>query len=1052
MRKILLVLTLVIAGVWSLSAQRSITGKVTDQSKEPLIGATVLVEGTSTGTITDVDGMFSIQVPAGSNTLLISYTGYAALKLSLTAASNYEVTLSSDAVLLSDVVVVAFGTAAREKFTGSATTISSEQIANRPISNVAQAIVGASPGVQTNAGSGQPGAAPDIRIRGFGSINASNDPLYVVDGVPFSASIANLNPDDIESITILKDAASTSLYGARAANGVVMITTKKGKAGKNQVNVKLARGFSDRAIPEYDRVDAFAYYPLLWEGYRNSLAFRAANPLTLDSASTLATRDIKGLLAYNPFNVPDNQIVSRDGAINPNAQLIYNADDLNWEKPITRQGIRDEMVVSFNGGQGKSDYFMSFSYLNDKAFLIRSDLERYTARLNFNNQVLSWLKTGINVAGTFVRSNFNGGADAAGTAFVNPFNFSRNVGPIYPVYAYDPANQGQYLLDDNGRRIYDYGNLSALGLPNRPGGGYGGRHIVAETELNQEYFRRNVWNGRTYGEITFLKDFKFTTNLSVDVTHRTDVDYDNALIGDGAPGGRAQKEYTNVTSYNLNQLLNYSKNFGKHSVSALLGHENYDYRDENLYGFRSQQILDGNTELVNFTTTTNLTSSANFYRVEGYFSRLNYDYDGKYYVSLSYRADGSSKFQQDVRWGNFWSGSAAWRLDQEKFVQQQDWISQLKLRGSYGETGNDGGISFYAWQPRYTLGFNNATEAGIIQSSLGNRQLGWEANRSFDAALEFGFFKNRVVGTVEFFHRISDNLIFDVPLPVSAGILTQTRNVGSMYNQGWELDMNFTPVRTKDFSWSVGFNLTTLKNEITKLPDGQTEIISGTKKLTVGSSIYDYWLREWYGVDPTDGAALYRANTYIEANTRVTSSGDTVSISQNNARFHYNGSAIPDFYGAINTELRYKGFNVRAILTYQKGGMVYDSPYATLMSSGNYGQALHRDMLNRWQRPGDVTSVPRMDVSQTAIFGAQSDRWLTDASFLNIRNITISYDLPRNVVNRLKMQRVGFYLAGENLKLFSRRAGMNVEQSFTGVTSNAFTPARTFTSGINVTL
>lgn len=1046
---ICLVTTLLLSSSISALGQTMVRGNVKSQAEgEPLIGVTVLKKGTNTGTVTDENGDYEIQVNGPNEVLIFSYTGFSPTEVTVGNQSTINVSLATQEALLDEVVVVAYGQATRASFTGSASKISSEQIENRPITAIGQAIVGAAPGVQTSSGLGQPGSNPEVRIRGFGSISSSSDPLFVVDGVPFSASISNLNPNDIENITILKDAASTALYGARAANGVVMITTKKGRKGSTQVNVNYSRGFSDRAIPEYDRVDAFEYYPLMWEAYRNSLAYRASNPLSIEAASQQATKDIKGLLAYNPFNVADNDIVRTDGTLNPSAQLIYRAEDLNWQKPIERQGDRNEVQLSISGGQENSDFLISFSYLNDKAFLIRSDYDRYTARLNYNNQVLPWLKAGVNLAGTILKSNQ--ASATGGTAFVNPFFFGRNIGPIYPVYAYDPNNPGQYLLNSNGERQFDFGNLSSLGLPNRPGGAFGGRHVVAETLYDQDFFRRNVWNGRTYGEITFLKDFKFTTNLSVDITNVTNLNYDNNIVGDGAPAGRTAKSFQNITSYNLNQLLNYNKLLGRHNIGVLLGHENYNLVNDNLVGNRSGQILEGNIELINFTTTTNLNSVANKYRVEGYFSRLNYDFDNKYFASLSFRRDGSSKFAKDVRWGNFWSASAAWRLDQEAFLKGVSFINELKLRSSYGETGNDGGISFYAWQPLYELGYNNALEAGIIQSSLGNDKLEWEASKNFDIGIEFALFNDRVHGTAEYFHRVSENLIFDVPLPVSAGILEQTQNIGSMFNAGYEISLGVDPVRTRDFNWDITFNFTTFKNEITKLP--QKEIIDGTKKLTVGSSIYDYWLRDWYGVNPSDGAALFRADSYVASNTFVTETGDSVSTSQNNARYHYAGSAIPDFYGSIQNTISYKGIQLSAILTYQIGGLVYDGTYAGLMSSGNYGAALHKDALNRWQKPGDITEVPRMDVSQTGTFNAQSDRWLTDASFLNIRNITLSYRLPQMITNKLHLQNLRIYFAGENIKMFSKRTGMNIEQQFNGVTTNEFVPARTFTTGINITL
>ncbi|MBP8940980.1 MAG: SusC/RagA family TonB-linked outer membrane protein [Saprospiraceae bacterium] len=1032
-------------------AQIKITGLLQDESQQPLIGANVLVKGTQNGTITDIDGRFSIDAQL-NDVIQFSYVGFQSKEHIVTSAEDLVITIESGVLGVSEVVVVAYGTVKRSNFTGSANTISSEQLSNRSLGNVASALVGAAPGVQTNAVNGQPGSAPAIRVRGFGSVNASNAPLFVVDGVPFSGNVANINADDVESISILKDAASTALYGSRAANGVVMITTKKGKIGHNNVSLKLSRGVSSRALPEYERVDAFQYYPLMWEAYRNSLAFRASNPVAIATASETATKDIAGLLAYNPFNVAGNTVVGTDGKLNPAASLIYNPEDLDWQKFITRQGNRNDASVNISGGQGKMDYLISLGYLDEKSFLVRSDFKRYTGRVNINNQALPWFRTGLNLSGTFVKSNL--ASSTGGTALVNPFNFARNIGPIFPVYAYDPANPGQYLLNGLGEKQYDFGNLSALGLPNRPGGGYGGRHIVAETELNQEFFNRNAWGARTYGEISFLKDFKFTTNVTVDASNRTDYDYDNAIIGDGAPGGRSDKQYANVTSFTLNQLLNYSKAFGRHNFDFLFGHENFDYKDDNLRGFRAGQILEGNIELVNFTTTTTSRSEANKYKIESYFSRLMYDIDNKYFATLSYRTDGSSKFSKKNRWGDFYSASAAWRMDQESFIKNISWINALKLRTSYGVTGNDGVLDpdgltlLYPSQPLYTIGFNNAAEPGIIQNSLGNEDLEWESNTTFDVALEFEVFKSRLGGTIEYFDRKSDNLLFQVPLPISAGITSQIKNVGSMFNRGVELNLFSDIIRTKNFNWNINFNVTALKNQITKLP--QEEIISGTKKLSVGHSIYDYWLRDWYGVDPANGNGLYIANAFSASNTKVLANGDSVSSSQNNARFHYAGSAIPDFYGSVTNTFTYKGLSLSTLLTYQRGGLTYDATYATLMSSGNYGAALHKDLLRRWQTEGDITNIPRMDVSQTAVFGAQSDRWLTDASFINIRNVELAYTFSKKVVNKMKISGARVFLNAENLKMFSKRTGMNPEESFTGVTSNEFIPARIISGGVNI--
>ena len=527
--------------------------------------------------------------------------------------------------------------------------------------------------------------------------------------------------------------------------------------------------------------------------------------------------------------------------------------------------------------------------------------------------------------------------------------------------------------------------------------------------------------------------------------------FGNPEIGDGAPAGRASNLFENITNYNLSQLLNYSHSFGKHNVDALVGHENYNLVSNSLDGSRSQQILDGNYELINFTTTTNLTSQYDLRRVEGFFSRVNYDYDSKYFVSFSGRRDGSSKFYQDKRWGTFYSASAAWRLDQEDFMKELTFIDNMKLRGSYGQTGNDGGISNYAWQPLYALGWNNATEPGILQSSLGSITLEWETNTSFDVALEFGLFKNRINGTIEYFDRQSTNLIFAVPLPLSVGIATETRNIGSMYNKGFEIQLSGDVVRTKDFVWNIDVNATKLENKITKMPAQSKEIIDGTKKLKEGTSLYDYWLREYKGVNPENGVAEYRAIAFVASNSRITATGDTLTNNIANARFWYNGTSIPDLTGSITNSIRYKGFTLSALMVYQLGGKIYDAAYAGLMGAG-YHNAKHVDILNRWVNPGDKTNVPRMDNGRTADFDAASDRWLIDGSYMNVRSVTLSYNLPKTLARKLKMDNAQVYLSGENFIMLSKRSGMNVQQNFGGTTSNVYSPAKSLVIGLSFSL
>ncbi|XWW45859.1 TonB-dependent receptor [Fibrella sp. USSR17] len=1041
-------LLLMLVSLPMLAQDITIRGQITSSDdKTPLPGVSVQVKGSTRGSVTDAAGNYQISANPSAR-LIFSFIGYGLQEVVVGNRTTINIELAPDVANLDEVVVTTFGSEKRAAFTGSAASISAKDLEIRPITNLGSALTGSAAGVQTTAGSGQPGSAPDIRIRGFGSISTSNDPLYVVDGVPYTASIANIAPNDIESITVLKDAASTALYGARAANGVIVVTTKRGKKDRNQISVRYTKGANSRGLPEYDRVGVSQYYPLMWETYRNSVAYRATNPVSLTAANADASSRLLSLVGYNVYDVPGNQLVDVNGQMNPNAKLIYSEDDLNWEKPVTRQGTRDEANISFSGGQEKSDYFLSLGYLNDKGYLIRSDFERFNGRLNINSQLKPWFKTGANLALTVSNSNQ---ADADGnTSFVNPFFFSRNMGPIYPVYAYDPANPGQFLTLPNGDRRWDYGNLTALGLPGRPQ--FGGRHSVAETVLNQNYYRRNTIGARVFGEVTFLKDFKFTSTFGADIANFNRVIFGNPEIGDGAPAGRSNHYFQNTSGYNLNQLLNYSKSFGQHNLDVLVGHENFIANQNELDGSRSQQILDGNYELINFTTTTNLSSQYDTRRIEGYLSRVNYNYNEKYFLSASARRDGSSRFAKGVRWGNFYSLSSAWRIDQEDFLKNIPSINSLKLRGSYGQTGNDAGISFYAWQPLYGLGWNNASEAGILQTSLGNSQLEWESSNAFDVALEFGLFRGRVSGTVEYFDRQSSNLIFAVPLPLSTGITTVTRNIGTMYNRGIEVELALEPIRTKDFTWRIDINATSIKNQITKMPAENPEIIDGTKKLKVGSSIYDFWLREYQGVNPATGEAQYRAANFVAANSRITETGDTLTTSINNARFRYNGSSIPNLTGGITNSFRYKGLSLSALLVYQLGGKTYDGAYAALMSSGGYGSAKHIDILNRWQKPGDITNVPRLDAGRTVDFDGASDRWLIDASYLNVRTVTLSYDLPANITRKLSFANAQVYVSGENFLILSKRKGTNIQQNFAGTTGNVFSAAKSLVVGVALTL
>lgn len=1075
MKKAALYLVLFCLIMCRVSAQtKTISGMVTDNKGAPIEGATILIKGRNGGTATNNEGKFSILIPPGAKSLIVSTLNFATQEITIGEQTTIEISMKPASSNLDEVLVIAYGTAKKGAFTGSAARIDAKKIEQRPIINVLGALTGAAPGVTTDAGGGQPGSTPTVRIRGFGSINASNDPLYVVDGVPYDLNISNLNTEDIESISVLKDAASTSLYGSRAGNGVILITTKKGKKGSNQLTAKVTQGVTSRAIPEYKRVNAYDYYPLIWEGIRNSLAYSGTTPIA--TASQTATNTVKTRLGYNPFNVADNAIVRTDGTINPDARLLY-ADDLDWYSPLSRTGSRGDYSIGMSGGSEKTDYYISLGYTNEKGFVIKSDYERYAGRLNVNTQPLKWFRSGLNLSAIVTKSNqatTSDGSDGTiagseNSSYINPFAFARSMGPIYPVYLHDPST-GAYALDSNGNKQYDVGTSSAT--MTRASGGSPGRHVIEEMLLNDNSFKRNSLSGRSFAEIYFLQNFKFTASANIDISNYRASTYENKIVGDGAPAGRASRTNTTITSITLNQLLNYNKTFGNHSVDLLAGHENYDFTYEYLTAQRQQQAFDGITELRNFTTTNNLDSYTDKDKIESYFGRVNYTYSNKFLLSGSIRTDGSSRFYKNVRWGKFWSVGAGWKLDQEPFLKNVTWANELKLRSSYGGTGNyftinpDGTQDYYPYQGLYSLGYDNVSNPGVIQSHLVNNDLSWETNKQFDIGIDFSLLKTRLRGSFEFFNRQSDNLLFNVPLPLSSGtqangFATITMNVGSMYNRGYELQLAGDITKGKDFNWTIDVNATTFKNQITKMPPSQPELIKGTtlsggsvgnKKLAVGQSVYDYWLREYKGVDPATGAALYRALSFNAANT-FTKDGDTLTTSAANAKYHYAGTAIPDIYGGITSTFNYKNISLSVLFTYQLGGKIFDYNYATLMTSGvTYGASLHEDILRRWQNPGDITNVPRIDVAKTTDFNAQSDRWLTSASYLSLRTTTLTYNLPIKYAGMVHLQAARIYASGENLFVSSSRKGLNPTQSFSGVTSNGYIPARIVTVGLNVTL
>jgi len=1038
----------------AMAQDRTISGTVTSSEDGlPLPGVSVKALGSTSVTVSNSNGKYSIRITSSTTSLQFSYLGFVTKTVNISSNNTINVGLASDSQSLSDVVVVAYGTQKKEAITGSVSGLDAKALQNRTVTNPVAALQGAAPGINVGASNGQPGATPSIRIRGFGSFSASNTPLYVVDGSVYDGSIGDINQNDIESISVLKDASSSALYGSRGANGVIIITTKRGKSAQPSINASVIQGFSERGIPEYDRVNAYEYYPLVWQGIKNNLMYNATPALSEAAASTRASQDVFTNLVYNPFNVPGNQIVGTDGKINPNASLLY--DNFDWYDAISRQGKRTDANLNFSGRTEKSDFFVSMGYLNDQGFNIKSDFQRFNARINVNSQIKSWLKTGLNIAGSTTTANtandsFTGNA----SSFVNAFSFTRGIGPIYPVRAFDAA--GKPIMNTlTGEQWYDYGNHP--GAVARPQGASPGRHVVYETLLNEYLTRRSQVSARTYLEIKFLKDFTFVPTFSVDLRNNNGSTYQNPTVGDGVTqnGTKSQNNNT-IRSYTFNQILNYNKTFGDHTISALVGHENYDYNYRTFNAARAGLILQGNTEFANFVTASSSGGLADNDRIESYFSKASYNYKEKYFFDASLRRDGSSRFSPDSRWGTFYSLGASWSINKD-FLTNVNWIDDLRLKASYGQVGNNAILNsnnnseYYADRAFYDLGWNNGSEPGALLLSAANPLLRWESQNTFNTGVNFSFFKRRLYGEVEFFRKNVNNLLLSVPQPVSDPVRSINQNVGAMYNQGVEISLGGDIVRVKDFSWNLLTNWTFLKNKVTKLPAESPFIVSGTKRREVGYDYYQFWLRQYAGVDPSDGAALYipdPTQTIAAANKRIIN-GVEYTTNQSNAVFDRSGSAIPDLTGSFTNTFSYKNLSLSVLINYQIGGKFFDSNYQGLMTTGSYGSALHKDLLGAWTQSNTSSNIPRADYGNSTNINATSTRWLISASYLAIRNVNLSYSLPQNWLRKIDVANARVFATGENLHLFSKRKGLNPSESFDGTNNTVYPQARILSVGLN---
>ena len=978
---------------------------------------------------------------------------------------NMHVVMRSNSEILDEVMVVAYGTAKKSAFTGSATVVGTDEIEKIQSSNVVNALSGKVSGVQLNNASGQPGATtPTIRVRGIGSIMAGNDPLVILDGVPYDGDLNNLSNQDIESMTVLKDAASNALYGARGANGVIIITTKKGNSGKATVTVDAKWGSNSKGVQDYNVITSPAqYYEVYYGSLKNYFMGQgmSAAEAHIQAASNMVDPNSNNsyTLGYNVYNVPAGQyLIGSNGKLNPNATLgnvvSYGGQDYlmlpdNWMDEVYNHGLRQEYNVSVSAGSDKSSFYASVSYLKNEGISVNSDFERLTGRLKADYQVKDWLKVGGNMAYTHFDAN-SLGEDGSSASSGNVFAIASYIAPIYPFFVRN--GQGQVMTDQYGNTMYDYGGGENGDLV-RPF--LSNANAYAANKMDENNAEGNALMASGFAEIRFLKDFKFTWNSSVNLDETRRTGFTNPYYGQYATqNGMLYKYHTRSLSYNHQQLLNWKRGFNGHNVEVMLGHEAYRYKYYYLYGSRTNMFDPTNHELSSAITDNGTDSYTTDYNTEGYFGRVLYDFDEKYFLSGSYRRDASSRFHPDNRWGNFWSAGAAWIISKENFFDVS-WIDLLKIKASFGSQGNDN-IGNYLYVNTYNI-VNSAGNPAAVPATMGNKDITWETNSNFNAGVEFELFGARLNGSVDYFLRKTTDMLFSFPLAPSFGYSSYYANIGDMRNMGVEVELNATPIKTNDLTWEIRLNMTHYKNKIVYLPEQRkTMELDGHRGFSSGSyfygedlPLYTFRIQKYAGVSE-DGEAMYYMNVEHEDGTVTMET--TTNYSQ--ADYYDCGTALPDVYGGFGTTLTYKGFDLSVDFNYQIGGQVYDSDYASLMgspSSGSRGRNWHADILNAWTPQNTTSNIPRVQYNDQYT-NQSSDRFLTSASYLSLQNVNVGYTLPSSWSDRVGIEKVRIYFTGENLWLWSKRQGMDPRQSISGsVTSSYYAPMRTLSGGITLT-
>ena len=988
-----------------------------------------------------------------------------------TVSSNkINVTMENDN-LLEEVVVTGYGTSTKQAFTGTAKVVKSEYLEAKSVSNVSQALAGEVAGVTVVNGSGQPGSAATIRIRGFGTINGNSDPLYVVDGVPYLNSISNINPADIESTTVLKDATATSIYGSRGANGVIVITTKKGKNGISNISVDVKTSSNMRLLPAYDVItNQEEYIGIAWQALRNSAEFNGSTPA---DAATTATADLfnpnnGGIDSfYNMWNVADASelIDPSTGMVRSGVTRKYTPED--WSEYGYQNSIRTEANLSMTGGDDKTTYFSSFGYLDDQGYIVNSDYKRYTTRLNLSHKPAEWLEANANIDYSFANQKTNGQSEDSGSIFW----FTDNIPSLYPLFLRDA--DGNIVEDPYfGGNQYDYGlNGISYGI---------GTNAIADAHYDLNQNKRHSINGNFSFKVNFTDDLSFTAKYGANYYNYTADNINNPFYGSAAgQGGSLFKQKRQALTQNFLQMFNYNKSFGEHTVSALLAHETNEWERERTY-ISKNLVVNLFGGLDNPNNYVNLGSNPSGYTeetaLESYFGQVNYNYAGKYFFSGSLRSDGTSRFTNE-KWGTFWSAGASWIMSKESFMENTDFINFLKLKASYGLQGDQAGATFYSGQNGYDIN-NLNDQISLVTRAKQDPSLTWESSTMFQVGTEFRLFNNIIDGSFEYYIKDTHDLIFDVRTAPSGGDALLTINDGELVNRGFEFDLTSHIINKENFKLDLSVNGEILDNEVTKMPfdvaaDRNKIIdISGNFARAKNKGMFDYYMPVWAGVDSDNGNPLWEVN-YVDANSNDTfDDGEeindlyeykvlnptteikqgTTSVYQKATNKYVGKSAIPAVRGAFRLSAKIHDFDISSQFAYSVGGYGYDGNYASVLGSRQIGNNnYHVDVRNRWQNPGDVTDVPRLYSNENVNVNSQSTRFLTKSDYLALNNVRIGYNMPTKHLGNSGISNVNFWISGDNLFLLSERRGFNPSTSLTGSSARyRYNPLSTFTFGVRV--